>query len=363
MNKYLFLIPSLGSGGAERVLVTIANNLAESNEIHIITLTDGECYYKLNKNVHRHSVKFNVNRRNIFTTLFTEVVGFFIGMSFIKKMINEIKPDAILSFLVHTNAMLIILKCLGIANMKCIVSERADPFKRNFINRWFEFHFYKKVDCIVCQSQAVVKFFDKNTANKICIIKNPISMDAIPERYIGKRKKTIVGVGRLFPQKNFSLLIDAFYDVSRKYPEYSLEIYGAGYLRDELQKQIEQYGLEEKAHLMGERKNVMHYIADSTVFVLSSEFEGFPNALIEAMATGLPVISTDFSPVGVAKEIIGKENGIVVPRNDKNSLVNALETIIKNDTLQEHMSVHNREIMYVLDERAITYKWAEILKN
>lgn len=360
-KKYLFVIPRLGGGGAERVMVTIANQLCKRNEIKIATLTAPGSFYKLDERVEIVCLDCPVNRSSKVKLLWTEFTGLLKSSHRLTNLYKEWKPDTVLSFLQDTNLIVLFLKMTKRIKARIVVSERADPQKRGKVMQWLEKHWYPKADAIVCQSKPVVDFFAEDGKKKAVVIFNPISADAIPPYYEGERRKVIVGVGRLMPQKNFALLIDSFARIADKYPEYSVEIYGNGFLEDTLTEQIERLHLEKRVYLMGMKENVMHLVADATMFVLSTDFEGFPNALIEAMATGLPVITTDFTPKGVAGEIVKESNGFVVPVRDEAALAKAMETLICNEPLRQSMGENNRNIMKLLNAETVAAKWEQIL--
>ena len=170
----------------------------------------------------------------------------------------------------------------------------------------------------------------------------------------------MVGVGRLDGQKNFKMLISAFSKLPDPFSDFTLEIYGGGAREAELQAHIEALGLHDRARLMGVKKGVMHYISDVALYVMSSDFEGFPNALAEAMATGLPVISTDFS-TGVAADLIGEKNGIVIPVGDEAALVEAMTKMLSDESRWEDMSRANRELLDTLSEARVMTLWNEVL--
>ena len=192
------------------------------------------------------------------------------------------------------------------------------------------------------------------------VIPNPIAASAIPERFEGKRRHTVVGVGRLSEQKNFEMLIHAFAALPARFSDYTLEIYGGGPLEEKLHNVIDEAGLSERAKLMGIKKNVMHYISDAALYVMSSDYEGFPNALAEAMATGIPVISTDFS-TGVAGDIVKSENGIVIPVGDREALTEAMEKMLSDEHEWERMSIENRKLLDVLSEKNVMKMWVQVL--
>lgn len=359
MKKCLLLIPRMGSGGAERVMATIANNLCKEHDVEIVTMTDAESFYALDERVKITGLGQNVNRKNKLTLLFSTVIGGIKTFFKLKKKIKKEKPDVVLSFLQSANMMSILVKGCR-KKFRLVVSERCDPSERDFGNRFFEKNFYHKADVIVCQSQKVTEFFKKKHRNKTAVIPNPIAKDAIPERFTGTRRKTIVGVGRLDVQKNFEMLIRAFARLPKEFSDFTLEIYGGGPLEEKLQALITELGLLGRAHLMGVKKNVMHYISDTALYVMSSNYEGFPNALAEAMATGLPVISTDFS-TGVAKDIVKEENGLVIPVGDEDALLSAMIKMLSNEDKWEDYSIENRKLLDTLSEQNVMQIWYNVL--
>lgn len=361
-KKYLFLIPRMGSGGAERVMATIANQLCKNNDIIFITITGPGSFYKLDEKIQVICVGKPVNRKNKITYFVSAFSSAIKALRGIAAAVERYKPEAMLSFMNETNIMAIVLKILGIIKCRLIVAERADPTQRATVFKWIEKKIYPVSDIIVCQSYQVAQFFSSNAKDKIRVIKNPICKEAIPE-YCEKKTNRIVGVGRLDYQKNFSMLIDAFNKLDERFTDYSLDIYGDGKLKEELNSQIKRLNLSSRVHLMGVKNNVMHYIQDAALFVLSSNFEGFPNALIEAMATGIPVITTDFSPKGVANEIVKPNNGIIVPTGDSNSLSKAIMGLLADPQRCKSMGENNRKILAELGEERIASEWEMILQG
>ena len=143
----------------------------------------------------------------------------------------------------------------------------------------------------------------------------------------------IVGAGRLTAQKNFPLLINAFHAISNKYPDYTLEIYGDGELKTQLCELVNDLGLNEKVKFLGFVSNIKEYLQSASLFVLSSNFEGMPNGLMDAMALGVPVISTD-CPAGGSKNLIKDgENGFLVPVGDVEHLSKSIDLILSDNDL------------------------------
>lgn len=361
-QKLIFFIPRMGNGGAERVIATLANELVMKNyEILILTLTTSESFYTLDDRVEIIGANYQISKKNKFKRTLDILVNGIKSFSFLKKKIKQWQPNVVVSFLTHTNLIAIITKIFT-SNFNLIVSERAEPKARGPIFRFLTKHLYPKADYLVCQSQVVSEYFSINDNSNITVIENPIDESSIANTVPIRRKKVIVGVGRLFEQKNFKLLIDSFWDISEQFPEYTLEIYGEGHLRAQLEQQINDLKLQDKVKLMGVKKNVMKHVSDSEVFVMSSNFEGFPNALVEAMASGLPVISTDFS-TGIAQDLIGPQNGLIVPVGDRISLSKALKIILSDEESRKIMAIENRKIKNTLSVDKILNKWINLFEK
>ena len=222
---------------------------------------------------------------------------------------------------------------------------------------------YRIPDILVCQNEAVHSYFNRmGFKNRLVVLPNPLDFSNIPSERPQVIKKEIVTVGRLTAQKNHRILIDAFSEIVKAHSEYTLKIYGEGPLKTELESHIKKLGLMEKVKLMGTRKEVMKYVNESSVFILPSDFEGFPNVLIEAMATGLPVISSDFS-TGVARTLINDgDNGYLFNVNDKQSLIDAMSKLLDRETQFIEIGQRNKEIASKYEAKKVALQWLEMIE-
>lgn len=356
-NKITFCIPSLGSGGAERVTSILANKFAERGyEVSVIMLSHNLCVYPLSDKVRIESLGCDGENK------MPSIKRMFVRWKKIRQAVKKISPDIVISFMSETN----IDVCFALWGMKIpvIVSERNDPAvdPSSKLKKIMRKVAYIKPRGFVFQTPDARAYFSKRIQKKSKIILNPLGK-VMPERFDGEREKRIVAVGRLNKQKNFPMLIDAFAEFVNKHPEYILEIYGEGDLETKINGYISEKQLDGKVILKGFCKNVHEKILSAGMFVMSSDFEGMPNALLEAMAIGLPCISTDCPCGGPRMLIEPYKNGILVPVKDREKLLNAMLYMAENPEEAEKMSKNSVAIKERADVDAVVNQWFEIISS
>lgn len=350
--RILFAIDTLGKGGAERVISNLANYFINENEVSIMTLRQVPIAYKLNSKINIINVeKENKNK------IYREINN----IRKIKQIVKSYSPDIIVSFLPAITYRVMIAN--KFCKKKVIISVRNDPKieYKNLLKKLLMKVLFSKADGFVFQTEEAKQYFSKNIQNKSIIIPNPINEDFIEKPFEGERKKEIVSVGRLEKQKNHELLIKAFSMLDKKFNDYKLIIYGEGNERDNLENLLKTHKLEDRVLLPGKVDDIKYQIYDTTLFVLSSDYEGMPNALMEAMALGLPVISTD-CPCGGPKFLIKNNiNGILVPINDEEKMKIAIENILSDKEFSNKLSINANKISVDLNPKEINKKWGEFI--
>ena len=358
--KISFVVPRMGGGGAERVMSLLANEFAKENEVCLITLVAGESFYSLDDKIRMESVGVTVNRRNKLSAFFSKLIFFPKAFFVLRKKLKSEKCDVVVSMLKETDILVYLCRKSGL-KFKHVCSERNDPTTRKKSVQRILTKVYKSSDLFVCQGQKVYDYYSKVSQSKKQIIANPINGENLPERLVGKKRR-IVSVGRLDKQKNFPLIIKSFSHLPSKFDEYVLDIYGEGPERSYLQRLIDDEGMSNRITLCGAKQNLLSLINDADLFVLPSNYEGFPNALLEAMAIGLPVISTDFS-TGIAKELVLTENGRVVPVGDEEKMIEALCELLEDCELRAVMGKNNREKCKEFYVPEIMQKWKDAING
>ncbi len=331
MKKIVFIIPNMTGGGTERVISMLSDEyVREGYETAVMQFAGYEHAYELNGKVEDFSVA-GVSHGNPLV---------FIRRIFVmRKYFKKNKESYIFAFCVM-GAVFSVIAAAGLG-IPILVAERSSPLSCNVprLRNWA----YRRADVITFQTEDGISYFPDRIAGKAVVIPNPVDAN-IPERFTGKRAKKIVTVGRLHREKNQKLLLEAFSDFVRTCPDYSLHIYGQGELEGELKATAEKLGIQDSVVWHGFSKEVKKEIVDSRMFVLSSDYEGISNSMVEALAMGIPTISTD-CPIGGARVYIeNNESGILVPAGDRKALARAMERIATDDALAEKLSVNASKI-------------------
>lgn len=350
MKKIVFFTGSMGRGGAERVISILAEKYVLNGwSVKVGMLLHSIIDYKLIQGVEvvDLSDKRGINK-GLFSTLYR-----------IRRFIKKEKPDVVVTFMAQ-NCLLVGISTIGI-NFRSIMSERIDPaqVKRGILFRIILNKIYQKADIVIFQTKRARSYFNKKIQKNSVIIGNPIRVSCNVE---GEIKKYIITAGRLEKQKNHKMLINAFYKFHHRYPEYILYIYGEGKLRAELETQIRELDMTEVVKLPGNSKTIHEKMARAEMFILSSDFEGLSNALLEAMMIGLPCISTNCA--GSDEVIDDGKNGLLIPVKDENALLEAMEKLAINKQLANELGKNARKsILKKYSEENIIYQWEKVIEG
>lgn len=348
-KRIVFSILNFGFGGAERVLVNLANEAVKNNyEVKVLTYYDSPILYSLDSEVTVKSCA--CTRKN-------RLIAFIQAINRTRKFIKAEKPDCLISFLTLTS--IIHLVSTRLMHVPLIIAERNDPghIPKQAIYRFLRLLLYRLSDGFVFQTNGAKSFFSTNIQNKSIVIHNPVDLKYSDYPIPYKREKIIVNIGRLFRQKNQKLLINAFSNISNEFPDYLLHIYGEGDLKNELIILINDLGLNDRVFLMGTTNDLLNEIANASLFVLSSDYEGMPNALIEALALGIPSISSDCPPGGPSEIINHEVNGLLFPVGDINNLIDCMRQILSEPDIAEKLGKIAKNICITHSVENIFSEW------
>lgn len=381
MNKIKLsvLVYSLASGGAEKVVSSLLRELSMEYDI-ILVLMNKTIFYDVHKNLKIIYLENSNPLENGIKKLFKLP---FLSLKY-KKICRDNSIDISLSFMNRPNYINILTKMMGIKN-KVIISERAMPSLQHkkgiqgFINRLLIRYLYAKADIITANSRGNSLDLKNNFAiDEVVTINNPLDLDKIEKlaqeevnMNDRKNKFLFISIGRLDVGKNHKLMIKAMQYID----DALLYIIGDGFLKNELENQITELSLKDKVFLLGSKSNPYKYLSQADCFLLTSNNEGFPNVILEALACQLPIISTDCQSgpreilcsshdikTQLKDDIELLEYGILTPVNDLDSFIKSMKLIMNNEALR--YTYKSRAINRVNDFKVadIIQKWIDILK-
>ena len=351
--KIFLVITTLTQGGAERVISELANQFFERGiKVHLILLAKSEDFYIVNRNITIHRLGF-VNKGKL-QKIFSELQVFIK----LRQLLKEHRPDAVLSFLDEINVFTILAS--RFLNLRVFVSDRSNPKMKLIPSIYLLKKFtYPYATGIISQTVLAKNTIEEFTGHKnVHVIPNPVKeVQLYPEI---RREKIILNIGRLVPEKGQNYLLQAFSRL--QVGDWKLVILGDGPLRETLEKQILDLELSGKVEMPGSVRDVDRWLARASIFALSSISEGFPNALIEAMAAGLPCVSFDCD-AGPRDIIKNHVDGLLVPNRDVAGMTKQLEYLIESESsYRDKISFEALKIRNVLSSESISNKYLMVLK-
>lgn len=338
MDKIVFVIPDMPGGGTERVVALLANEYCRRGiGVAILLFAGHETAYPLCDGIEVVSVGDPSGGR---------ILERLNRIRRMRRFYRENRGCQIWSFSVM-GAVFSAVAALGQRHL-FLVSERNDPnmYEHPVIRNLS----YRRADRVVCQTPDAMASFPAAIRRKAAVIPNPLELEGVTP-YEGEREKRIVAVGRLSAQKNHRLLLQAFAVFARKQRDYVLEIYGKGELEEVLQNMAQRLGVADRVFFRGFCDKVQEKIRTAAMYVLSSDYEGISNSMLEAMALGLPVIATD-CPIGGSRMYIKDGvNGLLVPVGHVTALAAAMVSLAEDPELGERLG---REAARLQEELAVS---------
>ena len=384
MKKILLILPSLKKGGGvERVATLLANKLEKYNyKISILTFYDFKRSYSFNK-----IRKETLNEKET-TNTFVKLHKLFYRAYKIKKISDKNNVDIVISFMEDANFPSILARILFKMSSKLLISSHCNPYLNSKIYQILVTVLYNKSDKIITVSKGIANVFKRDfnlSAKKITTIYNPIDFEIInkkiDETLNSKHKKLFskkyfkfISLGRLSYEKNHLSTIKAFSEIKQKFPHSRLFIIGNGPQRQKLKRRIFDLKLEKDVFLLGLQSNPFKFLKHSDCFIFNSVSEGFGLSIVEALASSLPVISSDcnFGPSEILcksysmqqTNIIRKcDFGILAPVNNAQMLSKAMEIVITNDKLRLKLKKSSLKQARNFHIKDIITKWVKIIET
>ncbi len=351
---------NMGSGGAERSVSALSSHLSKTEDVTVFVVSGDSSFYPFSEKV---NVKY-LSQPELPRSKSPKRITAVIRRAFaIRKAVSRENPDVLvgMSHIMSAYAVFctVFTKCIAIG------TERSNPFK---------FHSGKLItllrkctsllcDGFVCQTKKAASFFPASVQKKCAVIPNAVFNPHVFETEVpAVREKNITALGRMEKYKGFDVLLHAFRLINEKYPEYTLTIFGEGKEMPSLISLSEELGIKNKVIFPGTDENAVEKISKSSVFVLSSRFEGMPNALIEAMASGVPCVSADCD-MGPCELIENGTNGFLVPVDSFEGIADAVIKILGDKQLSDKFSRNSLKIRDSHSISAVCDKWISYFRS
>ena len=364
--RIAFLVPTLGPGGAERVASLLTSSWAEHGHgVTLVSFEDPqqEPFYDLHGSVTVRQLGLVNRSRGMVSRLVTNVRR----LVRLRSLLRELRPDVLVAFTIDAN-VIALCATLGLA-IPVVISERNQPNRPDLVRfyklaRYLSYHW---AAALVVQTEAVALWARRRFSVPVHVIPNPV---VLVDRPSGDQETTdpnppshcLLAVGRLSKQKGFDLLVESFSALAPSYPNWHLVIHGEGSERAALERLISELSLAGRVVLPGVRKDLGGAFASASLFVLPSRFEGFPNALLEALACGRPVVAT--ACPGGTVEILGNGTyGLLVPAEDVASLTAALDQMMANKELRNAYAQRARQAVSRYDVGVVSRRWLNLLES
>ncbi|MBR2801476.1 MAG: glycosyltransferase [Erysipelotrichaceae bacterium] len=337
--RVLFVVPGMGPGGSERVTANLANHLArQGHEVGLLFFVGEKSFYELDARVQCFPLNSTMDRRSSLTFLFSMAANFRNCLKAFRHCCESFRPDKVVSF--QFEADTVVSVCRKGRKWAWISSEINDPTNRSRLISYLTKRNYRFMDLLVCQTKMVLDFYKDLPVRKI-LLPNAVDLSVIPGAVDEGKETVFVSAGRLSSQKNYPLLIRSFHKACQQSAEpCRLIIYGEGPDRPKLEALIRELQAEEIS-LPGTADDLLQRIRDAAAFVISSDYEGCSNALLEAVLLGLPVISADH-PTGDAKELAKRGYVLTVGVGNEEEMTKALLSLMNDPQRRREMRLRSR---------------------
>jgi GalNAc-alpha-(1->4)-GalNAc-alpha-(1->3)-diNAcBac-PP-undecaprenol alpha-1,4-N-acetyl-D-galactosaminyltransferase len=360
--RLTLVISSLAAGGAERVVTIMANYWAEKDwPITLLTFDDGATppFYDLDSRIKHLSLDLAGESKNAVAALRNNLRR----VLSLRSAIRESKPDCVISFLDQVN-VLTLLATRGL-KIPVIVMEQTYPPSHHIGRAWnlLRNRIYPVAAQVVGATARTLSNFSPRIQSRACVIHNPVLPPPLIDKRPAKKlldRPALLAVGRLDMHKGYDLLLEAFARLKDRHPTWTLTILGEGPSRRELETLGQRLGFADRVRFLGSVSNPYDFFAQADIFVMASRYEGFPLALCEAMACGLPVIATD-CPSGPKEIIRDGVDGVLVPNEDVEALTSAINGLIEDEAKRQRLSSRAPDVIERFGLEKVMGTWEDLL--
>ncbi len=358
--KIACIIHSIDGGGAERVMASLASRLGiRGHAVTLVTLDDARNdRHDVDASVQRHPLGLMAESDGLRQKLFN--TGRRIRA--VRESMEAIRPDVILSFCDRTN-ILVLLAC-GRRSVPVVISERSDPAEQR-LGAFWEFQrtrVYRRAARIIALTDTSASHLQSHSVSPVAVIPSAVGVPPHGlDREVARRNQRIVGVGRLEREKGFDRLIRAFATIAEQSPNWNLRILGEGSQRGELERLSDELGMGQRVSMPGWVRPVWNELAEATIFALPSHYEGFPSALLEAMAVGVPSVSVDCES-GPRAIMTHQSDGLLIENNGP-ALSEGIQRMIDDPVLREEIGERGKSVVDRFGWDAMVDRYEQVLQE
>lgn len=353
--KVSLVIFALGNGGAERILSTLANRWSrQGHQVDIILLgKNNQADYPLDPSVNVVALGLDSKSSGIAGA----VSGNLRRTRALRQQLRILEPDVVVGFMDSTN-VLTALASVGLC--RTVLTEHTVPTVcMTRLWKILRLIAYPLADVVVVQTEEARKHYPRYLGRRVVVLPNPVKFPLTKD--VG-REKVVVSMGRLSPEKRFDVLIRVFSDVYSDFPDWRLIILGEGAERERLEELSVSLGVSDRVSLPGWQKSPADYLASSSIYAMTSEFEGFGNAMVEGMSMGLPVVAYD-CPVGPRSILRDGEDGWLVANDDDVGMSMALRSLMIDENLRAKMGRSAQQVRDRFNEEVVMGRWDDLLRG
>lgn len=359
--KVAIITTNIGFGGAEKQVCFLANGLVErGHEVAIINMNVFDSYLQ----AHTHAYDKHVQIHTMHTHLPSPLTNIE-WVSQTTRILRRIQAEIVVGFTFTPNY--IAQRCGKILHIPSIISERGNPYY-TIPDTWshrLRVKWINHADGGVFQTEGAKAYYSEELQCKSIVIPNPITKpDSIaPVRYDALQKH-VISIGRFDDnkQKRYDILLQTFAKFHALHPDYSLLLYGSGPLEEQIKTWIQELRIEDAVQFMGVTKSAMQTMSEKGgIFLITSDYEGISNALLEALAVGMPVVSTDHSPGGARLLIEDHKNGLLAPIGDTERLCQVLCEYAENPELATQCGCNAQQVLERFAPKKLLDRWNEYI--
>ena len=348
--KITIVTPGISGGGTERVATILANGFVKrGHKVYVICCYYNDREYELDDAVEVLDVM--ADKRGFAGLVYRSLA--------LRKLLRDIEADVVLSFVAPE---------MVLAQKSCaptVQTLRNDPWhfdtsrgKRFLIEKAFT-----SAKRVVFQTTASMGFYSDEIKSKGIVLPNPLETSHLPRWRGNLDSREFVAAARLNEQKNYPMMINAFSEFHKTHPDWRLTIYGEGPERENLERLVADLGLGESVALPGRSSNVHEHIANASAFVLSSDYEGVSNSMLEALCIGAPCVVTDHSPGGAREYIEDGVSGLLTQVGDAHGMALAMARVADDVSFAKELGERAILVRERVDVESVVNQWENVLSE